>query len=511
MSRARLELLEPAEAEGLVGEACRLLEEVGVEVESAEGRELLRAAGAEERDRRLRLPERAVRAALDSVPQGFVLHDRAGAPVADLSGTRVHFDPGSAALNLLEYEPPAGGSGAQPRSGESPRGPSAGIHSRRSPARRPALARDLENLARLVDGLPHYACQSTALTAADVPEPLADRYRLHVALKHGRKPVVTGTFRQDGFAPMHAMLVAVRGSEAGLRARPLAVFDCCPTSPLRWSDLTTQALIDAARAGVPANLVAVPMAGATAPVTLRDALVQHCAENLSGVVMHQQAAPGAPVIYGGAPAVFDMRRGTAVMSAVESLMIDVGGAQLGRHLGLPTHAYMGLSDAKGPDYQAGMETAFGVALAALAGVNLVSGPGLLDYLLTQSLEKLLLDHEACGQALRLTRGLERREGGGLPLFAELARAGQLLGHAHTRRHWRAELGLASVLIDRESWGDWQAAGARDAAARAAEEVARRLALPAPEPLPEDVARELDAILAAEAVRHGVQLPPPAAG
>lgn len=484
MTRARLELLEPEEAERLVGEACRLLEEVGVEVEHAEGRELLRAAGAGERDRRLRLPERAVRAALATAPRGFVLHDRAGAPAAELSGTRVHFDPGSAALNLLEPGSP--------------------------PRRRPAQARDLVSLARLVDGLPNYACQSTALTAADVPEPLADRYRLHVALRHGRKPVVTGTFRKDGFAPMLAMLVAVRGSEAALRARPLAVFDCCPTSPLRWSDLTTQALVDAARAGVPANLVAVPMAGATAPVTLREALVQHCAENLSGLVMHQQAAPGAPVIYGGAPAVFDMRRGTAVMSAAESLMIDVGGAQIGRHLGLPTHAYMGLSDAKLPDYQAGLESALGAALAALAGVNLVSGPGLLDYLLTQSLEKLLLDHEACGQALRLTRGLERREGGGLELFAELARAGQLLSHAHTRRHWRAELGATSGLIDRESWGDWLAAGGRDAVERAREEVQRRLAAPPADPLPEDVTKALDAILAAEAARHGVELPQPAA-
>ena len=508
MTRARLELFEPAEAEGLVGEACRVLEQVGVEVESAEGRELLRAAGAVEQDGRLLIPESAVRAALGTAPHGFSLHDRGGTAVADLSGTRVHFNPGSAALNLLEYEPPVGGSGAQPRSGESPRGPGAGIQSRRSPARRPAVVSDLVRLARLVDGLPHYACQSTALTASDVPDALADRYRLHVALRHGRKPVVTGTFRKDGFAPMQAMLVAVRGSEAELRARPLAVFDCCPTSPLRWSDLTTQALIDAARAGVPATLVAVPMAGATAPATLREALVQHCAENLSGLVLHQQAAPGAPVIYGGAPAVFDMRRGTAVMSAVESLMIDVGGAQLGRHLGLPTHAYMGLSDAKLPDYQAGMETAFGAALAALAGVNLVSGPGLLDYLLTQSLEKLLLDHEACGQALRLTRGLERREGDGLELFAELARARQVLGHPHTRRHWRAELGVPSPLIDRESWGDWQAAGFRDAAARAQADVERRLALPPAEPLADDVVRELDAILAAEAARHGLRLPEP---
>ncbi len=100
-----------------------------------------------------------------------------------------------------------------------------------------------------------------------------------------------------------------------------------------------------------------------------------------------------------------MRHGSAAMGAIESAMLNVANAQVGRALGLPTHGYLGLSDAKTPDYQAGMESASGALLGALAGIDLVSGPGLLDYLLSQSLEKLLLDHEACRAALRCARGL----------------------------------------------------------------------------------------------------------
>jgi len=473
--RPRLELLATDEVERTVGEACRVLERVGVLVENAEAAELLLAGGAELRDGRIRIAESRVRAALATVPAGFTLFDRAGEPVAELGAGRTHFDPGSAAIHSLD---------------------------RQTGRRRPATSRDVVELARLVDALPHFAAQATSLVASDVPEAFADRWRLYLALRWCGKPVVTGTFRKESFAPMRAMLAAVRGGEEPLRQRPLALFDCCPTSPLTWSDLTAQALVDAARAGVPANLIAVPMTGATAPVTLSGALVQLAAENLSGVVLHQLAAPGAPLVWGGAPSAFDMRQGTAVMGAIESAMLNVANAQIGRALALPTHGYLALSDAKTPDYQAGLESGSGALLGALGGIDLVSGPGLLDFLLTQSLEKLLLDHEACGVALRLQRGVESHADDVASLLGELVGAREMLSHPHTRRHWRRELSIPSPLVDRASYGDWEAAGARDAFERAREEVGRRLAAP-PAPLSGDPAEALDAILAADAERSGV--------
>lgn len=478
--RPLLELLTPAETDSIVGEACRTLERVGVLVEHEGARALLAEAGAEEVAGRSRIPERLVRAALATAPRRFTVYDRAGRPALEMGGEAVHFDPGSAAIHRLE----------------------AGAWRRRD-----ATTADVAELVRLVDGLPHYAAQSTALTAADVPVEIGDRWRLYVTLALSGKPVVTGTFRTDGFAPMRAMLAAVRGGERELAEQPLAIFDCCPSPPLKWSALTAQALVDCARAGVPATLVSMPLTGATAPVTLREAVVQHCAENLSGVVIHQLAKPGSPVTYGGAPSAFDMRQGTTPMGAVETLMIDLGAAQVGRALGLPTHAYMGLSDAKVPDYQAGMETGVGAVLAAAGGVNLVSGAGLLDYLLTQSLEKLLLDHDACGLALRLARGIERHPVDTVALLGELAAAGSLLGHPHTRARWRAELTVPSPLVDRATCGDWEKAGGLWAHERAAAELPRRLAARPAEPLPAEVAAELERIVTAEGRRFGASALP----
>jgi trimethylamine--corrinoid protein Co-methyltransferase len=466
----------------VIEEACQVLESgPGVLVENDVGRTLLLDGGARARADRLLIPERMVRDALGTAPPRISIHDRDGGLAFEMGGDQVVFDPGSAAINVLDGE---------------------------TGQRRPALSRDMLDVVRLVEGLPNFAAQSTAVTPSDVPEEIADRYRLFLALKHGRKPVVTGTFHRDGFRSMHRMLVAVRGSEDALEERPLAIFDCCPSPPLRWSDLTCQALIDGARARVPVELVAMPLAGATAPVTLRESVVQHCAESLSGVVLTQLARRGAPVVYGGAPAAFDMRHGTTPMGSMETMMIHVAYAQVGRHLGLPTHGYLAVSDAKVPDYQAGMETAFGAVLAALGGIDLVSGPGMLDYLLTLSLEKLVLDHEACGMALRLVRGIERRPGDAVDLISAVVSShGQFLSHAHTRENWRKELTVASSLIDRDTYGDWQAMGARSARQRAAAEVRRRLASAQDPLLDPDIGRELDAIMSSEAARAGLSALP----
>ena len=137
---------------------------------------------------------------------------------------------------------------------------------------------------------------------------------------------------------MHDMLVAIRGSEKKLAEKPLAIFDACPSPPLKWSNLTAQSLIDCARAGIPSELVSMGMTGATSPVTIAGTLVQHVVENVSGVVMCQLAKKGSPVIFGGSPSCFDMRKGTTPMGAIETIMIDSAYTQIGKYLNLPTQS-----------------------------------------------------------------------------------------------------------------------------------------------------------------------------
>jgi trimethylamine:corrinoid methyltransferase-like protein len=480
-TRPRLDMLSEPFLAQIVSEAVDVLGKTGVLIENDEALRLLADAGCECRGRIVSFKQSLVEASLKTTPHAINVYDRGGALTMALEGDAIYFDPGSGALKILD-----------PVTLEE---------------RKPVTG-DLVRYAILTDALPNIAAQSTEMISMDVPEAMQDRYRLYIGLRFSKKPVVTGTFAVESFQIMKDMLVAVRGSDRALREKPLAIFDCCPSPPLKWSNLTCQNLIDASRAGVPAALISMPLTGATAPVTLAGALVQLTAENLSGIVIHQLARPGSPIIFGGSPAAFDMRKGTPPMGAMETMMINAAHVQIGKRLGLPTHSYLGLSDAKIVDGQAGLETGMGALVAALAGANVISGPGMLDFESCQSLEKLVLDNEICGMALRMVRGIEAR-GDRLAgdLYGDIYAGDHFLTSAETLRWFREELNPAGPVVDRDVYDIWVDHGKKSAWDRARLEVARIMSSHTVEPLPDDSLKALIDIMEADARRMGIDLPP----
>ncbi len=477
--RPRLQLLDEALIDRILDEARDVLATIGVEIHNDGVLALLADHGApvDGTTRRVRLPAVLVDQALAAAPGAIRLYDVLGTQTHDLSGNNVHFTPGSTAILVLD--------------------------SATGTMRKPTTA-DYVQHVKLVSGLANLAAQSTALIPADVSETIQDSYRLFLSLLYGEKPVVTGAFTVESFGVMREMQVAVRGSAQALRDQPLTVFACCPTSPLSWSNVTSQNLVDCAQAGIPTEIVSMPLAGFMAPVTLVGTLVAHAAETLSGYVIGQLAAPGAPILWGGSPAVFDVRYETTPMGAIETMMIDCAYNEIGQRLGLPTQAYISLSDSKLLDAQAGLETGMGAVLAAASGINSISGPGMLDFESCQSLEKLVLDDEICGMALRLARGIEPREDfPAVPHFLELLAEGHLLITEHTRRHLRSEITFPGPLIDRANRARWQEEGSLTLGERARAEVERRLAGYRPSRLPGDTARELVRLMEAEARRAGM--------
>lgn len=472
-----IELLDADLPARIVSQARDVLQRFGVEIHDREALEILSDHGAHIDGRRACLPPDLVERALITTPASVPLFDVFGRHTHDIGADRVYFAPGSSAIHVLDDA-----------TGQ---------------LRRPTTA-DYVRYVKVVSGLNHLAAQSTAFVPADVDARIADSYRLYLSLLHGDKPVITGTFGGEGFAVMHDLLTAVRGTRAALSERPLAIFSCCPTSPLEWTGDACRTLIDCARAGIPVEVVPMPLAGFTAPVTLAATLVQHAAEALSGVVVHQLAAPGAPLLFGGSSAIFDVRYETTPMGALETMMLACGAAQVGRHLGLPTQGYIALSDAKTLDAQAGAETAMGAALAALATINSVSGPGMLDFENGFSLEKLVLDDEICGMALGLRAGIRRHDDDGIvSMTAELLREGHLLIADHTRRHLRDEIAFPSAVIDRLSRARWLAEGGRALSQRAADTIAALEQQHTTTPLPHDVRHALNERMLAEARAAGM--------
>jgi trimethylamine--corrinoid protein Co-methyltransferase len=463
----------------IVDEAREVLARLGVEIHNPGVVKLLAEHGArvDSEKNRVHLPAELIDRTLKTAPSGFKLYDVLGNQALDLSGLNLHFTPGSAALNILDSD----------------------SHE----IRRPKTA-DYVRYARLMCGLKYIAAQSTAFITDDVPEAVSDSYRLYLSLMFCEKPVVTGTFAAESFRVMKEMQLAVRGSEAALKNKPLTVFSCCPTAPLKWSNVTSQNVVDCARNMIPVEFVSMPLSGFMAPVTLVGTLVQHTAETLSGIVISQCAKPGAPMLYGGSPAVFDVRYETTPMGAIETMMIDCAYNEIGKHLRLPTQAYIGLSDAKLLDAQAGLESSVGVMLAALSGINSVSGPGMLDFESCQSLEKLVLDNELCGMALRMVQGIEPREDfPAVPLFEELLSEKHLLIAKHTRKYLRAEHFFPGKVIDRANRPRWKDSGSTTLGARAHLEVERLVKAWTPSRVPDPVRKDLFRLMTDEARRFGM--------
>ena len=484
MFRPRLTLLDTKTVDRILAEAHELLWDPGVRIHSDEALQLVADAGAsvDLASKVAKIPAELVDKAVDTVPSSFHLYDSAGNPTVHYGDDDVQFDPGSAAIEILDHEA--------------------------TQSRKPVTA-DFVAYIKLAEMLPELDAVSTALVCSDVPQSMADLYRLYLALRYSKKPVITGAFAVETFVTMKDLLVAVVGSEEALAAKPIAVFDVCPSPPLLWSEITCQNMIDCARAGIPAELVSMPLAGATGPATLVGSVVQHAAECLSGITIHQLAKAGSPIVWGGSPAAFDMRTGTPPMGAIETLMIDCAYTQVGKHLGLPTHAYMGMSDAKVLDAQLGFESGIGNIMAALAGVNMVSGAGMMDFESCFSLEKLVIDNELIGMARRLVRGIDASEDPlATTVMREIGHKGNFLRSKHTRKWFKRELYIPSPVIDRDYRQAWEAKGGKDIAQRAHERVDELVAAYQPKPLPKEVERDLTAITLRAAKERGMdELPP----
>jgi len=476
--RPKLEFLSKEFIKKIIDEAFEVLEKQGVFVENQEALKLLKQAGmrVDPTAKRVQITSQLIEDSLSSAPSIIKFYDRKGEKEFIVGEDYVHFNPGSAAIAILDHK---------------------------TSELRKAKSEDLVKFYRLTDCLEHIHFQSTGIVSSDVPDFISDSYRLFLGLQFSTKPVVTGTFRVEGFKPMHDMLVAIRGSDRNLAKKPLAIFDACPSPPLKWSNLTTQSLIDCARTGIPSELISMGMTGATSPVTIAGTLVQHVSENLSGLVICQLTKRGAPVIFGGSPSSFDMRKGTTPMGAVETMIIDSAYTQIGKHLNLPTHAYMGLSDSKIIDSQAGFESGIGAVLAALSGVNVVSGPGMMNFESCQSLEKLVVDNEICGMAYRLIEGISQRdEPIAKNLFEGFAAASQFLSMPHTKKWYRIEHTFPRI-IDRDTYDSWVSLGKKSVVDRASEEVERLLKENPPLFLDKDILNELRKIMISHARNYNI--------
>jgi trimethylamine--corrinoid protein Co-methyltransferase len=362
--------------------------------------------------------------------------------------------------------------------------------------RRPACIQDVATATRLADGLPHINLVGAMADPAELPAAYRCVAVAAEQVKHTTKPIHFWFHDRASARYVLEILTAVAGSEAAAIQYPLTYPFLEPISPLKFPYHGIDLLFETARFSLPVPIGPMAQVGATAPGTLAGTLAQENAEILAGVCITQLIKPGLPVCYGGIPHAFDMRTTQLIFAGPEQALMAVAMTQLGKHYGLPVYINVGLTDSKLPDAQAGLEAGVTLAWGALAGADIFGHLGIAGVDQASSLAMLLMQHEIVGYVERLMEGMTiSDEALGLDVIRNVGHDGTFLAEAHTVRHFREELWFPR-LLDREFWPTWSAQGASTMHERCVALKDQILREHRPVPLDENVAREIDQIVAA---------------
>lgn len=335
---------------------------------------------------------------------------------------------------------------------------------------RPSDLRDVYDFTRLVDQLENIHMLGDTVLATDVTDDFIHDMNVVYAMLAGSQKPACLTFRDRSHIP-HAIRIfdLAQGGEGSFLKKPSVIFGGCPiVSPLRIGKENMEMLIDTAKLGLTVDLAVPPQAGATAPATLAGTLVQTVAETLACVAIVNLITPGCPVCFAAWPFITDLRSGSFTGGSGEQALIAAAAIQMGNFYGLPTSVGAGMTDAKIPDAQYGLEKALTFTLAAHAGANrLCEFGGMIGSLMGCSFESMVIDDEAGGMILRSLRGIEvTDETMAVDVIHQCAiDPGHFLGNPHTLSYMNSEF-VYPRLMDRERTDTWENEGKTDLLERA---------------------------------------------
>jgi trimethylamine--corrinoid protein Co-methyltransferase len=345
--------------------------------------------------------------------------------------------------------------------------------------RRDATLQDLKNIARVVDEMKNIDFFMLPVLPSDIPDEFIDVNRFGTALCYQGKHVTGGVYTVEGIREVIKMAELIAGSAQALQEKPLISFvTCCGISPFVLDDHYSKLTLEVVRAGIPVITPAEPLCGSTAPITLAGNLVVQNVDTLTGIMLTQLASPGAPVFYGCISSISDLKDLKYLSGAVEMGLMNAAASQLARHYNLPIYATAGMSDSKTLDAQAGFESSITNLLVALAGGNYIhDAAGLLEFCLTASLEKYVIDDEILGMTKRALKGIEiTPDTLAFDIMKKIGPGGHFVSSQHTRKFMRKEQFLPKI-SDRSTRKEWLSKGSPDTRQKAMQRVKEILGIP----------------------------------
>ena len=465
----RFEVMEPKNAEAIHHNSLYLLEKMGIKVVSDEGRRLLKEAGAEvdEKTKVAKIPNHLVEESMRRCPHAFKMAARNPKNDFVLDGRHCYTCTDGVGLSTIDLE-----------TGE----------------RRGSTLKDVADSAKIVDYLPMMHMYNPLVTPLEVPKHAHTVHEFMAALENCEKHFTTGSTYQKAEAIYELkMAAAVVGGEKELKKRPIISNLTCTTSPMVLG-MTTDAAIEFSRAGCPPLLMAMPLIGATAPMTVAAATLLGNAQVIALATVLQLAAPGSPLCYSTEPMAMDVQTGLFEGLFPAADMVRAAHVQMAKYYKIPIFVGGWGTCSKLPDVQAGYEKAFSAFLCYLSGADMTSGPGLLENWTVLSFEQLIIDHEMFTMMADMLKGFPVDDDSmPLEVIMEVGHEGHYMGKKHTLDHFRQM--WQPMVTDGQPYKLWKSAGAKGAVEHAREKAKEILRTHRPEPLTMDLKKELAALVA----------------
>lgn len=344
----------------------RLLNRIGVKVESEEARDLFADAGirVDPLTERVYPRQEDVANALATVPSTFQVYGRRSVDPLVIGGEQTYIMSGGASLRVLTLE---------------------GTYEE-------ATWEHLRQFNHLLDALP----QIHMLLNQVNPQPSCDGYYRRIAaemLCGTAKPCCLQAGEAADVTAFVEMGAILRGSHEALAAKPVFITGANAEPPLNIPAHAADILVEASRSGVPCGMGDYVMMGISAPITLAGALVQRNAVQLAALILAQLAQPGAAFYYVASSGSANMRTLDPITADpyVARLLRDA--VALGRSYGVPVCALV-CTDAGAPDQQAACERTALLQIALTAGAHLIQGPtSMMDRMTLSSFAQAIIDHE----------------------------------------------------------------------------------------------------------------------
>ena len=303
-------VLARADIEAIHEKTTEIMAEYGVSVSGKEARARLEGAGCrtDEETGLVQFPQALVEDAIQSAPAVFTLCGQDPEKDVVVGGDAVTFTTFGTGTTIIDAE---------------------------TGMRRDTTLQDLEEITRFADGVDEVDTFTIAVAAQDVEPSLKDLYEGAAVLNNTRKHFGHDTEGGANTRRFIRMAAAVAGGMDALRQRPIISLGACPNSPLEIHEAAGEQIMEAAKAGVPMDILSMGLCGGTTPVTLAGTLLTTNCEILAGVVLSQTTQKGAPVYYGSSSTIMDLRLATSPVGAPEHAMFGAAVAQIARYYGIP--------------------------------------------------------------------------------------------------------------------------------------------------------------------------------